>query len=472
MKKLAKDQGGKFKVILLLLCVLGSSAIRINAQENKRTILKEKYGLAAVPVSEINAGVLDNERVTVVGVAGDLIAEGMGQTTHLYWIVDDWGDRVRVRTAEPPDQLRIYYEVTGIVARDEQGRYLIEQDRKLPSKGTSNAAGRETETVSVKVCAKSGKLPQKFCPIETRKFPKGAAPKEYCPIFFHRVPMVPFGLGVALIVAAIGIAIFSLAKKKPAQPAPSGPTVAMPDASKVGQTSQLQAAASKTLVSWGMLEGIEGSSKGERFPLSERLTKIGRDNGDVKFPNDKTVSREHADIILSPEGKLKYVDHSTNGSKINGKLLHQGEVELKSGDTIEIGSQKLKLVVTSTAGPAAGAASATRVVSTGGGAKEAPATRQFLGAELEVISGPAAGKKFPVAKPLIVIGRVPEADVRVDDDTVSRRQAELRVEGGKFILRNLSQYGTRVNGVTIVEKDLHSGDEITMGSSVLKFVKM
>lgn len=45
------------------------------------------------------------------------------------------------------------------------------------------------------------------------------------------------------------------------------------------------------------------------------------------------VSNEHADIRLE-NGTLVFVDHSSNGTKINGQKIHHSECRIKEGDTI------------------------------------------------------------------------------------------------------------------------------------------
>jgi pSer/pThr/pTyr-binding forkhead associated (FHA) protein len=70
----------------------------------------------------------------------------------------------------------------------------------------------------------------------------------------------------------------------------------------------------------------------------------------------------------------------------------------------------------------------------------------------------------------VTIGRMPECEVVLSDQNVSRRHAEVRRQNGEFVVVDLgSTNGTRVNGTGIRERRLADGDEITVGSSTLRF---
>jgi FHA domain len=81
---------------------------------------------------------------------------------------------------------------------------------------------------------------------------------------------------------------------------------------------------------------------------------------------------------------------------------------------------------------------------------------------------------FDLNQPVIRIGRGESMDVLIDNVSVSRRQAEIRDEGGKWVVRDLgSANGTFVNGERLTgDRPLRTGDEISFGKFSLFFDKV
>lgn len=106
---------------------------------------------------------------------------------------------------------------------------------------------------------------------------------------------------------------------------------------------------------------------------------------------------------------------------------------------------------------------------------ETPTTTDNLpdGSALLVVKrGPNAGARFLLDQPTTTVGRHPEADVFLDDVTVSRRHAEFRVgENSEFEVVDVgSLNGTYVNREPRNSQVLHSGDEIQIGKFRLVFI--
>lgn len=89
---------------------------------------------------------------------------------------------------------------------------------------------------------------------------------------------------------------------------------------------------------------------------------------------------------------------------------------------------------------------------------------------LQIASGSNAGQTIRVDGPAFAIGRDPECQLRPRSPEVSRRHAEIDIEGDRVILRDLgSRNGTLVNGEPISgPKPLEDGDRIMVGP--LQFV--
>ena len=80
------------------------------------------------------------------------------------------------------------------------------------------------------------------------------------------------------------------------------------------------------------------------------------------------------------------------------------------------------------------------------------------------------GRRVPIGEDPVSIGRLPECDVVVSDPNVSRRHAEVRRRGNDFVVVDLgSTNGTRVNGAGVRERRLADGDEISLGSTRIRF---
>jgi two-component system NtrC family sensor kinase len=91
-------------------------------------------------------------------------------------------------------------------------------------------------------------------------------------------------------------------------------------------------------------------------------------------------------------------------------------------------------------------------------------------ASLFVIKGADQGTRFELDQGVITLGRDTTATLRLHDSEVSRRHAELRTSGERFVIADLgSSNGTYVNSRKIDSHDLATGDQIQIGSTTLLF---
>lgn len=88
---------------------------------------------------------------------------------------------------------------------------------------------------------------------------------------------------------------------------------------------------------------------------------------------------------------------------------------------------------------------------------------------LKVAAG-AFRENFYLNKPLITIGRAPNNDIIIPEQTVSSKHATISIQNGSFFLKDLdSTNGTFVNGTRIDQKLLKSGDLIKLGAAQCQF---
>ena len=89
---------------------------------------------------------------------------------------------------------------------------------------------------------------------------------------------------------------------------------------------------------------------------------------------------------------------------------------------------------------------------------------------LIVKRGYEEGSRFLLDSDLATAGRHPNADIFLDDVTVSRRHAQVVLDNGRYVVRDLgSLNGTYVNQMRIDELALEQGDELQIGKYRMVF---
>ena len=91
---------------------------------------------------------------------------------------------------------------------------------------------------------------------------------------------------------------------------------------------------------------------------------------------------------------------------------------------------------------------------------------------LIVIYGQDMGRRIHVGTEPLIIGRSPQCEVQVDQESVSRNHCRVRHHEGEFRVRDLdSTNGTYVNDDLIeAEARLRHGDQLKVGRTILKFI--
>jgi diguanylate cyclase (GGDEF)-like protein len=87
---------------------------------------------------------------------------------------------------------------------------------------------------------------------------------------------------------------------------------------------------------------------------------------------------------------------------------------------------------------------------------------------LMVIGGARVGELHTLTRERTLVGRSPEAQIRLRDTGISREHAELVIEGGRVRVRDLgSTNGTFLNGERADARELRDGDKLSIGEATL-----
>ncbi|MGI5860706.1 MAG: FHA domain-containing protein [Myxococcales bacterium] len=227
---------------------------------------------------------------------------------------------------------------------------------------------------------------------------------------------------------------------------------------------------------------------------------VGRSAGNDVVLDEQGVSRQHCRFFVSEDGQAWVEDlGSSNGVLVDG--VHIGEATpIAEGMDIVIGGVHCSLVerrrtarrpTTTRSAPssalakrasASAPARATRMmaaaempakrsrpaprrVAQAGGAQGSSARPQLTG-----LDGPWAGMVFDINRSRMVVGRTAPADVLLEDDSISRRHAEIYKTGSIVSVRDLgSANGTFVNGERVTEASLAPGDVLRFGVVELSY---
>jgi predicted component of type VI protein secretion system len=72
-------------------------------------------------------------------------------------------------------------------------------------------------------------------------------------------------------------------------------------------------------------------------------------------------------------------------------------------------------------------------------------------------------------RPVILVGRHPECDIRIDSPQVSRRHCCVAIAYDRVVIRDLgSRNGVRINGRMVDESILRPGDEVAIGQFIYR----
>jgi pSer/pThr/pTyr-binding forkhead associated (FHA) protein len=207
------------------------------------------------------------------------------------------------------------------------------------------------------------------------------------------------------------------------------------------------------------------------YTIPDAGLSIGRDPGCDVVLGLPGVSRRHADIV---PGSLGYLvkDSSMNGVYVNGARVSQARW-LGVGDTIRIGTEEFRFeadVDRSTPGAAQLGATAFAASVRGPAPSprvSLPSLRMEEGAlaMIELMSGgPLRGRRLAVTKPLVRIGRGPQNELVIPDESVSGSHATIERRGDEWFIRDWSSR----NG-TFVRSERIEKETKLVGPTVVQF---
>ncbi|HLD74732.1 MAG TPA: FHA domain-containing protein [Bdellovibrionota bacterium] len=93
-------------------------------------------------------------------------------------------------------------------------------------------------------------------------------------------------------------------------------------------------------------------------------------------------------------------------------------------------------------------------------------------ARLHIVSGPEEGTTYQLVGKSINIGRQSDNDIVLKDLKASRHHVQIFFKDNRYVVKDLnSQNGVFINNQKVVESEIRSGDFVSMGNTVFKFVE-
>jgi pSer/pThr/pTyr-binding forkhead associated (FHA) protein len=132
----------------------------------------------------------------------------------------------------------------------------------------------------------------------------------------------------------------------PGTPQPNRSPVAVADTDPAGRpvATAAQVAALTQPAGYGKLVVVSSNFAGKEFDLTRPQMIIGRTDENDLVINHRSISRNHAKVTRDPDsGRYTISDlQSSNGVRVNGQ--DYGKVELRRGDTVDLGHVRLRFV--------------------------------------------------------------------------------------------------------------------------------
>ena len=200
---------------------------------------------------------------------------------------------------------------------------------------------------------------------------------------------------------------------------------------------------------------------------------IGRGEGsELRLP-DPSVSARHASLRQRGNEVVIIDEGSTNGTALDSVLLApQSPRVLRSGDLVRVGRVWLEIridpLLIPNSSPAASKALALGLIT-----RALAAQGERGGPALVVSDGPDAGKSLDLcdAARRYVVGRAPDVDLVLEDDSAARRHVEFAIKGDSLLVKDLGSKTATLEGAALGQTDVpwRVGQTLRLGKNTLVF---
>ena len=239
-----------------------------------------------------------------------------------------------------------------------------------------------------------------------------------------------------------------------------------------------------------LFEGAFGRAFRRNVQPVELARKLAKEMDDYKMVSVSQVYAPNEYVVyLSPKDRDQFESYepalvkeleeylAEHGRREGYQLLSRPQVSFRTDEDLDVGlfgisNRMIQRELPEEPEPEL-EPGATRIYRSTPSETEAVSAEE-LGMEPEPEREPASvtidGSSHKLEKPVVVIGRSKESDIRVPDPNISRRHAEIRQEGSTFWIVDLdSTNGVAVNGRALKRAKLDDEDRITLGSTELVF---
>ena len=240
-----------------------------------------------------------------------------------------------------------------------------------------------------------------------------------------------------------------------------------------------------------LFEGAFGRAFRRNVQPVELARKLAKEMDDYKMVSVSQVYAPNEYVVyLSPRDRDQFESYepalvkeleeylAEHGRREGYLLLSQPNVSFRTDEDLEVGLFGISNRMIQREAPDSPPApdvepGATRIYRATPSETEAVSAEE-LGLEPEPEREPetvtVGGAQHRLEKPVMVIGRSKDTDIRVSDPNISRRHAEIRQEGSNYWIVDLdSTNGISVNGRPQKRAKLDDDDRVALGSTELVF---